>query len=198
MSPHQSGRHFFLTFAAMSKSFKGWSETAFQTMMRKQMEKRLDSAAPPAKPKKEHITITGDKADSGTERRFFNALTALGIPFEFQKVYFIFEKSHPKTGKKLLLSQKGVQSVKVTVDFELQIEGARVIIDTKGHKKAATEASRLRYRLLKHKFVNEGLDDNTFIAWAYEPDVKALEGLARFGQKFREEAHRKLLELDSV
>jgi len=128
---------------------------------------------------------SGVKFDSDTERHFYEALTKLGHPFQFQVEHMLvgpaIHKERP--GKKnpvALFLDRGAEAVTLTVDFELEKDGIHYILDTKGSKRHATTVSYLKYDILKHKIAAAGKAEKTRILFINAQEVMALAKAAAF------------------
>lgn len=128
---------------------------------------------------------SGVKFDSDTERYFYEALKRLDYPFEFQVTFELIgpaiHKERP--GKKdpvLLFIDRGAEAVTLTVDFILEKDGIRYILDTKGSKKWTKVESRLKYDILKHQIARDGKAKTTRLLFIDAAEVTALSKAAAF------------------
>lgn len=94
------------------------------------------------------VEVNGVKFDSKLEAYLYDALTAAGIEFEFQKVYTL------QVGFKY--KGETIRPIRIVVDFFLNKQN--VVVDTKGWP---TPISKLKYKMLKA----------SFIKWHDEPQI---------------------------
>lgn len=157
---------------------------AYQERLIKQFQKSVTTT-----PKKKGEQITqrgrgksqvrdGIKYDSGTEMIMYDALTNVGIPFEFQHRVDI-NKTVYKDTKVPLLKDGGASGIHMVVDFVLEKDGITYYIDTKGSIEYATATSRLKYNFLKHKLYSDGKAHTTAIVWIDYKQTKNLLKLSK-------------------
>ena len=120
----------------------------------------------------------GVKYDSGTEVIMYDALTNVGIPFEFQH-RIDFNTTVYKDTELPLLKDGGATGIHMIVDFVIEKEGVTYYIDTKGSIEYATATSRLKYNFLKHKLFQDGRASSSAIVWIDYKQTKELLKLSK-------------------
>tara|TARA_R110001592_G_scaffold85820_5_gene253467 strand:+ start:1587 stop:1961 length:375 start_codon:yes stop_codon:yes gene_type:complete len=93
------------------------------------------------------VVVDGIKFDSKLELFCYNLLKEYDIDFEFQRKVVLFEK--------FKFNGKTIRAITMLVDFVLSHNGNTIYLDTKGF---ATETSKIKYKILKHK-----LKDDLFV-----------------------------------
>src|SRR5210317_1359847 len=88
--------------------------------------------------------VNGVKFDSNLEHYCYGYLQLIGVDFDFQYKITLLEKFR--------FNDKGVRATTLTVDFVVRKDGKTQYVDTKGF---ATEVSKLKYKLLRHKLKDE-------------------------------------------
>lgn len=97
------------------------------------------------------ITVNGVKFDSKLEHFCYGYLDLIGADFDFQKKIVLIDKFR--------FNNKGVRATTLTVDFVVRKNEYTYYVDTKGF---ATEVSKLKYKMLRHKLKD---DENTDVIW---------------------------------
>jgi protein associated with RNAse G/E len=95
--------------------------------------------------------VNGVKFDSELEHYCYGYLQLIGVDFDFQHKITLIEKFR--------FNDKGVRATTLTVDFVVRKNEKTQYVDTKGF---ATEVSKLKYKLLRHKLKDE---ENVDVVW---------------------------------
>ena len=125
-------------------------------------------------------TVGNVKFRSNVEKEFFLTLQKMRIPFEYEPRYNLTGPSVHKNKNIRIVSSRGADQVWMTVDFRFEIAGVTYIVDTKGVKETDKDKSILKYALLKHKLLDEGLGETHEIRWIYTKQVHKLAETAAY------------------
>jgi protein associated with RNAse G/E len=97
------------------------------------------------------LVIDGVKFDSKLEYYCYGYLNLIGVDFDFQHKITLIDKFR--------FNDKGVRATTLTVDFVVRKNEKTYYVDTKGF---ATEVSKLKYKMLRHKLKDE---ENVDVVW---------------------------------
>jgi len=131
-------------------------------------------------------TPYGVACDSITEGHFHMALTALGWPFIYQhKIELmgpaVHRPSSPKERARLiLLRDRGIEAICLTVDFVLERDGITYYLDTKGSKQHVKRDSKMRYDMLKMRLYLNGEAETSRVLFISTAEVATLGRYAAY------------------
>ena len=97
------------------------------------------------------LVIDGVKFDSKLEHYCYGYLKLIGVDFDFQHKVILIDKFR--------FNNTGVRATTLTVDFVVRKGENTYYVDTKGF---ATEVSKLKYKMLRHKLKDE---KNVDVIW---------------------------------
>jgi hypothetical protein len=130
--------------------------------------------------KKRKPTVGNVKFRSNIEKEFYLALRKMRIEFDYEPRYDLSGPSVHKNKKVRLISNRGADQVYMTVDFRFIVSGITYIVDCKGARETDRDKSKVKYLLLKHKLLNDGLGETTEIRWIYTKQIHKLCQLAAY------------------
>lgn len=97
------------------------------------------------------LVVDGVKFDSKLEHYCYGYLNLINADFDFQHKITLIDKFR--------FNDKGVRATTLTVDFVVRKGEKTYYVDTKGF---ATEVSKLKYKMLRHKLKEE---ENVDVIW---------------------------------